>query len=61
MSTETNEYIDKCLSDIIFNGCKIPSSILKLYFENVALMAKIDQSKTMATELFKPTEINNQN
>jgi len=61
MSTETNDYIDKCLSDIIFNGCKIPSSILKLYFENVALMAKIDQSEKMATELFKPTEINNQN
>jgi len=61
MNTETKEYIDKCLSDIIFNGCKILSSILKLYFENVALMAKIDQSEKMATELFKPTEINNQN
>jgi hypothetical protein len=61
MSNELQNYIDKCLSDIIFNGCKIPSSILKLYFENVALMAKIDQSKKMATELFKPTEINNQN
>jgi hypothetical protein len=61
MSNELQDYIDKCLSEIIFNGCKIPSSILKLYFENVALMAKIDQSKTMATKLFKPTEINNQN
>jgi hypothetical protein len=61
MSNELQDYIDKCLSDIIFNGCKIPSSILKRYFENVALLAKVDQSKTMATELFKPTEINNQN
>lgn len=61
MSNELQEYIDKCLSDIIFNGCKIPSSILKLYFENVALMAKIDQSTKIATEIFKPTEINNQN
>jgi hypothetical protein len=53
MSTELQEYIDKCLSDIIFNGCKIPSSILKLYFENVALLAKIDQSSKISDSMFE--------
>jgi hypothetical protein len=61
MSTETNDYIDKCLSGIIFNGCKIPSAILKLYFENVALLAKIDQSSKISDAMFEKKDIGEHN
>jgi hypothetical protein len=50
--SELNDYIDKCLSEILFNGCKIPSSHLKLYFENVALMAKIEQTGKIKDAMF---------
>ena len=52
MSKELNEYIDKCLGDILFNGCKIPSSILKLYFQNACLMAQNEQTAKMIDSMF---------
>lgn len=70
--TPLQTHIDKCLSEIIFNGCKISSAHLKNYFDTAILLAKIEASEEMTKNLFKrpeiigehltePNEINEQN
>ena len=61
MSNELQNYIDKCLSDILFNGCKIPSSILKLYFENACLMAQKEHTAKMIDSMFEKKEVGDHN
>jgi hypothetical protein len=61
MSNELQDYIDKCLSDILFNGCKIPSSTLKLYFENACLMAQNEHTSKMIYSMFEKKEIGEHN
>jgi hypothetical protein len=55
--TELQKHIDKSLSEIIFNGCRISSAHLKNYFETCVLLAKIEASEEMTKNLFKRPEI----
>jgi hypothetical protein len=60
MTPQTNEYIDKCLSDILFNGCKIPSVILKGYFETACMLAQNERAQEISQAMFgsEPDEHN---
>lgn len=41
--TQLEKHINEALENIIFNGCTIPSALLKNYFETACLYAKLEQ------------------
>lgn len=55
--TELEKHVDKMLADIIFNGCKIPSAILKAQFNTTILLAKLEQSQEHAKSMFTRPEV----
>lgn len=40
-----NDKIAKSIHEIQFNGCKLPESILKLHFETIVSLAKLEQAQ----------------
>lgn len=61
MKTPLQDHIEKALSEIIFNGCKIPSSIMRTYFDTAVLLAKIEASQEHVANMFKQPEIIGEN
>lgn len=57
MKTPLNDHIEKALSEIIFNGCKIPSSIMRTYFDTAVLLAKLEANQEHVANMFKPIDI----
>jgi hypothetical protein len=52
MSPVLEAHIEKAVHEIRFNGCQIPESILKLYFETACSFAKLDGHREMMEGLF---------
>lgn len=45
-------HIDKAITEIVFNGCKIPTRILELYFETACEMARLEGSQELTSKIF---------
>jgi hypothetical protein len=57
MKTEIEKHIDHALLEIISNGCKLPSALIKNYFDTAILMGKLEQQKRDVEIMFKPDVI----
>jgi hypothetical protein len=57
LPTILEAHIEKAVHDIRFNGCQIPESLLRLYFETACGFAKLEGHKEMIDGLFNNNNI----